>query len=424
MTECAEDRLSNPVTGKTDIIIAGAALNGLAAAVALGGAQLRRPLKVAVVDAKDPKDFSSSAFDGRASAITASARRMFEALGVWSAIAPQAQAMTEIVVTDARPGAETRPVLLHFGEEDMRGKPSAHMVENRHLYGALLAAAMASPQIAFVTGHAAANFHFGPGLAEVVLDDGRTLKASLIVAADGRNSAARAAAHIDLVGWNYDQTGIVATVEHDLPHGGRAEEHFTPSGPFAILPLPGNRSSLVWTETKADAERILGLDEAGFLAELRRRFGDRLGEVRLVGSRHSYPLSMFIARELAGPRLALIGDAAHVVHPIAGLGFNLGLRDVAALAESVHDAFGLGLDPGGEAVLERYSLWRRFDTVMTAMAMDGLNRLFANDNAALRLLRDAGLMAAGGSSKLKSLFVKEAAGQTGNLPKLLRGEAL
>jgi 2-octaprenyl-6-methoxyphenol hydroxylase len=349
---------------------------------------------------------------------------MFEALGVWSEIAPHAQAMQEIVVTDARPGAVARPILLHFGEEEMRSHPSAHMVENRHLYGALLAAATASPQISLVTGHAATQFRFGPGLAEVTLDDGQVLTVSLIVAADGRNSAARTAAHIDLVGWNYDQIGIVATVEHDLPHGGRAEEHFTPSGPFAILPLPGNRSSLVWTETKADAERILGFDDAEFLGELRRRFGERLGEVRLLGGRHSYLLAMFIARELTGPRLALIGDAAHVVHPIAGLGFNLGLRDVAALAESVHDAFALGLDPGSDSVLDRYSMWRRFDTVMTTMAMDGLNRLFANDNAALRLLRDAGLMAAGSSSKLKSMFVKEAAGQTGNLPKLMRGEPL
>lgn len=409
---------------KSDIIIAGAALNGLAAAVALGGAQLRRPLKVTVIDAKDPRDFSSSAFDGRASAITASARRMFEALGVWSEIAPQAQAMQEIVVTDARPGAEARAILLHFGEADMPGAPSAHMVENRHLYGALLSAATASPHIRFVTGHAATEFRFGPGLAEVTLDDGAALKASLIVAADGRNSAARAAARIDLVGWSYDQVGIVATVEHDLPHGGRAEEHFTPSGPFAILPLPGSRSSLVWTETKTDAAQILGLDDAGFLKELRRRFGDRLGEVRLAGGRHNYPLAMFIAREFTGPRLALIGDAAHVVHPIAGLGFNLGLRDVAALAESVQDAFALGLDPGGDAVLERYSIWRRFDTVMTALTMDGLNRLFANDTAVLRLLRDAGLMAAGSSSVLKTLFVREAAGQTGSLPKLLRGEPL
>jgi len=194
LTKCVEGPLSNSMSDKSDIVIAGAALNGLAAAVALGGAQLRRPLKVTVIDAKDPKSFSSNTFDGRASAITASARRMFEALRVWSEIAPRAQAMQEIVVTDARPGAETRPVLLHFGEEEMHCQPSAHMVENRHLYGALLAAAMASPYIAFVTGHAARKFQFGPGLAEATLDDGKVLKASLIVAADGRNSAARAAA--------------------------------------------------------------------------------------------------------------------------------------------------------------------------------------------------------------------------------------
>lgn len=408
---------------KADVIVIGAALNGLAAALALGGREMHRPLSVVVADARDPRGFSTNAFDGRASAITAAARRMFEALGVWQAVAHEAQAMDEIIVTDSA-NPEKRPVLLQFDAEDMKGRPSAHMIENRFLYGEMLRQAEASPQISFAVGQAVAGYHFGPGLARVTLADGAAIEAPLIVAADGHKSAARAAAGIRQIGWPYDQTGIVATVEHELPHHGRAEEHFTPSGPFAILPLPGNRSSLVWTERQAEAQRILALDDDGFLAELRRRFGGHLGEVRLVSGRHGYPLALYVAESFVGQRLALVGDAAHVLHPLAGLGFNLGLRDVAALAECVHDAVSLGLDIGGDAVLARYMAWRRFDTVATAAAMDGMNRLFANDNPALRLLRQAGLMAVNRLGGLKSIFVREAAGASGSVPKLLRGERI
>ena len=417
-----ENAPSKPVSRKFDVIVVGAALNGLAAALAFGGTLVRRPLDVLVVDAKNPAVFASSAFDGRATAVSASARKMFEALGVWESIAPSAQAMREIVVTDARAGDKARPVLLHFDETEMPNGPSAHMVENRHLHDCLLQAAKAAPHIAFATGTAVTSYGFGPGLAHAELADGANFRANLIVAADGRNSPAREAAGIAMRGWTYDQMAIVATVEHDLPHHGRAEEHFTPSGPFAILPLPGNRSSLVWTERKENAERIVSLPEEDFLRELAARFGDHLGGVRVSGVRHAYPLSVFVAQEFAGPRLALVGDAAHVLHPLAGLGFNLGLRDVAALAECVHDAVALGLDPGGDTVLQRYTAWRRFDTVLTAAAVDGLNRLFGNDNALLRLLRDAGLAAVNRIPALKSGFVNEAAGRTGSLPKLLRGE--
>lgn len=409
------------MTDKADVIVIGAALNGLACALALGGRQCRRPLDVLVVDAKDPHGFATNAFDGRASAITASARRMFEALGVWPKVAHHAQAMAEIVVTDSADPAR-RPVLLQFGDEDMQGKPSSHMIENRFLYGAMLEEAEASPHISFATGQAVSGYRFGPGLARVVLADGRELQAALIAAADGRNSPAREAAHIKMIGWPYDQVGLVATVEHDLPHHGRAEEHFTASGPFAILPLPGNRSSLVWTERGLDAKRLMALDDAGYLAELRRKFGSHRGEVRLISGRHSYPLALYVAETFHAPRLALVGDAAHVLHPLAGLGFNLGLRDVAALAETLHEAAGLGLDLGSEAVLERYSQWRRFDTVATAAAMDGMNRLFANDDPVLKLLRQAGLLAVNRMGGLKKMFVAEAAGSSGQLPKLLRGE--
>jgi 2-octaprenyl-6-methoxyphenol hydroxylase len=256
----------------------------------------------------------------------------------------------------------------------------------------------------------------------VTLADGTMIRGSLIVAADGRKSPAREAAGIKLFGWPYDQMGLVATVEHELPHNGRAEEHFTPSGPFAILPLPGNRSSLVWSERTDAAERMLALPPEEFEDELKLRFDTHLGEVKIISGRHGYPLAMYVAETFTAPRLALVGDAAHVLHPLAGLGFNLGLRDVAALAQCVHDAAGLGLDIGSEAVLDRYTQWRRFDTVATGAAMDGMNRLFANTNPVLTLLRRAGLMAVNRIAPLKSIFVTEAAGISGDLPKLLRGE--
>jgi 2-octaprenyl-6-methoxyphenol hydroxylase len=382
------------MTKSYDIIVIGAALNGLAAALALAGNHVKRPLDMVVVDVKDPRAFSSNAFDGRASAITAAARRMFESLGIWQEVSQHAQAMGEIIVTDSAIPGGARPVLLQFGAEDMKGGPSSHMIENRFLYGAMLAEAEKSPQ----------------------------LRASLIVAADGRNSPAREAAGIKLIGWPYDQMGLVATVEHELAHNGRAEEHFTPSGPFAILPLPGNRSSLVWSERTEAAQRMLALPMQEFEQELKLRFGDHLGEVKLISGRHGYPLAMYLAETFTAPRLALVGDAAHVLHPLAGLGFNLGLRDVAALADCIHDAASLGLDIGSEAVLDRYTQWRRFDTVATGAMMDGMNRLFANTNPVLTLLRRAGLLAVNRMGGLKSMFVSEAAGASGNLPRLLRGE--
>jgi 2-octaprenyl-6-methoxyphenol hydroxylase len=313
-------------------------------------------------------------------------------------------------------------VLLQFEEAERHGGPSAYMVENRHLYSALLERVLASPSIALRSGTAVNGFSFGPGLARIATEAGDGVKASLIIAADGKESRARSAARIATDGWSYGQMGIVTTVRHALPHNGRAEEHFRPSGPFAILPLTGNRSSLVWTERSEDARRIMALDDRGFAGELEERFGTHLGHVEPIGPRHAYPLSLFLARSFVARRLALIGDAAHVVHPIAGLGLNLGLRDAAALAQCVADAAALGLDPGGDGVLQQYERWRRFDTVMTAAATDGLNRLFSNDDGSLRVIRDLGLKAVDSMGALKGLFMREAAGETGSLPKLLMGE--
>jgi 2-octaprenyl-6-methoxyphenol hydroxylase len=406
-----------------DVIVVGAALNGLAAGLALGGHRARRPLSVAIIDRKDPRQALSRDSDGRASAITASSKRMFEALGVWEGVAQHMQEMGEIIVTDGR-GPEARPVLLQFGESRSREPASAFMVENHHLLQGLVDSVEKSPSIALVTGHAVAQQSFAPGLANLTLANGEQLTCSLVVAADGGKSPLRQAAGVELVGWSYDQMGIVASFDHELSHGGRAEEHFTPAGPFAILPLPGNRSSIVWTKGTEEAKRLLGLSPQDFETELQNEIGHHLGKITLLGKPQGYPLSMSFAREFHATRLALVGDAAHVIHPLAGLGLNLGLRDAAALAECVADARALGQDTGGLAVLERYSAWRRFDTVATAAGMDGLNRLFSNDNSFLRVLRDLGLRVTNQLPGVKQMFAREAAGQTGSLPRLLRGETV
>lgn len=400
-----------------DVIVVGAALNGLAAGLALGGHKVRRPLSVAIVDIRNPRQRSSADTDARASAITASSKRMFEVLGVWDHVGQQAQEMREIVVTDGD-RHDNRPVLLQFGEVPS----SASMVENHHLLDGLLAVVERSPNLTLITGHGVAEQSFAPGLAKLTLANGQQLSCSLVVAADGGKSPLREAAGIELVGWSYEQMGIVASFDHEQPHGGRAEEHFAPAGPFAILPLPGNRSSIVWTKGTIEAKRLLSLSGQDFELELQKEIGSRLGKITLIGKPQGYPLAMFFAKEFHGPRLALVGDAAHVIHPLAGLGLNLGLRDVAALAECVADAYALGQDIGGLSVLERYSTWRRFDTVATAAGMDGLNRLFSNDNSFLRIIRDLGLRTTNQLSGLKQAFAREAAGQTGSLPRLLRGE--
>jgi 2-octaprenyl-6-methoxyphenol hydroxylase len=258
----------------------------------------------------------------------------------------------------------------------------------------------------------------------VSLGDSTEIVARLLVAADGARSQIRTSAGIATHGWTYDQSAIVTTVGHERDHGGRAEEHFLPAGPFAILPLKGSRSSIVWTEAKSEAERIVALPDDAFHAELEQRFKLHLGEITAVGARRVHPLGFFVARSFIAERIALVGDAAHVIHPIAGQGLNMGLKDVAALAEVIVDAARLGLDPGSATVLDRYQRWRRFDTVTMGIATDGLNRLFSNRSDVLRLVRDVGLGLVDRVPNLKRLFIREAAGLVGDVPKLLRGEVL
>jgi 2-octaprenyl-6-methoxyphenol hydroxylase len=302
------------------------------------------------------------------------------------------------------------------------GEAFAHMIENRLLVDALVDKAKALG-IDLRTG-AVTGFDNMPNAIDVDLSGGETISARLLVGADGAHSQIREQAGIATHGWNYDQSAIVCTVAHERDHDGRAEEHFLPAGPFAILPLTGKRSSIVWTETAREAERIVALPDGEFHAELEKRFGLKLGDLQVVGARRAFPLGLFTARSFIGERLALIGDAAHIIHPIAGQGLNMGLRDVAALAEAVADAARLGLDIGAPDVLERYQRWRRFDTMTMGAATDGLNRLFSNNSDVLRLARDVGLGLVERMPALKRIFIREAAGFTGEVPKLLKGEAL
>jgi 2-octaprenyl-6-methoxyphenol hydroxylase len=296
------------------------------------------------------------------------------------------------------------------------------MIENGPLLAALVAKAREEGVGLAETSVVA--FAADPERVSATLGDGRRLSARLLVAADGGRSRLRDLAGIAMVGWEYGQSAIVATVAHTRDHQGRAIEHFLPAGPFAILPLKNNRASLVWVEDNAEAARIIALPDAEFHAELEKRFGLHLGDLQVVGPRQAYPLGFGVARSFIGERLALVGDAAHRIHPIAGQGLNLGLRDAAALAEAVADAARLGLDPGGADVLDRYQRWRRFDTLAMGVATDGLNRLFSNRSDLLRLVRDFGLGLVDRMPALKGFFIREAAGLTGEVPKLLRGEAL
>jgi 2-octaprenyl-6-methoxyphenol hydroxylase len=403
---------------RAEIVIGGAGFAGLALAIALRQG-LGDPFTVTVVD---PGLAHARSLDPRASAIAAAARRLFEAIGVWDAVVVDAQPILDMVVTDSKLDDAVRPTFLTFGGEVEEGEPFAHMIENRHLVDALVTAAKALG--VDLRAGAVAGFEHAPHAIEVALADGECISARLLVGADGARSVIRGQAGIATHGWNYDQSAIVTTVGHEREHNGRAEEHFLPAGPFAILPLTGKRSSIVWTETAREAARIIALPDQEFHAELEKRFGLQLGDIAVIGPRRAFPLGLFTARSFIGERLALVGDAAHIIHPIAGQGLNMGLRDVAALAEAIADAVRLGLDPGGADVLERYQRWRRFDTMSMGVATDGLNRLFSNNSDALRLARDIGLGLVERMPVLKRMFIREAAGFTGDVPKLLKGEAL
>ena len=406
------------------VVIAGAGIPGLTLALAL--AQANGP--ALTVTLCDPSLRAGAArHAGRAYAVAAGGRRMFARLGLWDAVERAAQPIQDMVVSDSRLSDPVRPVFLTFAQEREAGAPFAHMVEAEPLVAALLAAAEAAGVVLEPTGIVEAIP--AGGSIRIALADGRALQAALLIAADGARSRLREAAKIGWVGWSYPQMGLVATIGHERDHAGRAYEHFLPSGPFAILPLVdggalGHRSSIVWTERAADVPALTGGGPDETLAEIERRFGLNLGRLALERGPSAHPLAFGMARSFRGERLALLGDAAHVIHPIAGQGLNLGLAGAAVLAEAMTDALRLGLDPGSPDVLKRYERARRFDTVAMGAVTDGLNRLFSNDVTPLRLVRDLGHGLVDRLPGLKRLFIGEAAAARGPQPRLMRGEAL
>jgi 2-octaprenyl-6-methoxyphenol hydroxylase len=406
------------MTAQRSIVIGGGAFAGLALALAL-----RQGLGADVsVIVADPALATRPSRDPRATAIVAACRRLFETIGVWGEVADHAQPILDMVVTDSKLEDATRPVFLTFTGDVAPGEPFAHMVENRYLIDALATHAEACGVDLRAT--AVSGYEANADGIDVTLADGSVVAADLLVAADGARSKLRERAGIPTHGWDYDQSGIVVTVGHERDHGGRADEHFLPAGPFAILPLTGKRSSLVWTEKRREAARIVALNDQEFHTELERRFGLHLGEIKTLDKPRAFPLSYFVARSFIADRLALVGDAAHVIHPIAGQGLNMGLRDVAALAEVVVDAARLGTDFGQIDVLERYQRWRRFDTMAMGFATNSLNFLFSNRSTLLRTVRDIGLGMVDRVPPLKDMFIRQAAGLSGEVPRLLKGEAL
>jgi 2-octaprenyl-6-methoxyphenol hydroxylase len=412
---------------EADVIIAGAGIAGATLALALNQAGLRPVLVDPVVfDAQ-----TAPTFDGRASAIAYAAFRQWRALGLAEALEPHAQRIEQILVTDGRrPGASAggnTPFFLRFESAEIAdasdGEPLGYLIENRHIRAGLAQAVIAAG-IEVLAPARVASAEFGPQAAAVALEDGRRLSAPVVVGAEGRGSVIRREAGIGAIGWDYAQVGVVATVNLAHPHEGVAHEYFLPGGPFAILPLTGQRASLVWTETTARGEALNTARPEVFHAHLQRRFGDYLGEAVVDGPVFTYPLGLQLAERFTAPRAALLGDAAHGVHPIAGQGLNLGLKGAAALAEVLVEAGRLGEDIGSEAVLERYAAWRRFDTVTLSAGMDAFVRLFSNDNPLLRLARGAGMAAVNRIGPARRFFMTEAGGAMGDLPRLLKGEAL
>ncbi len=418
--------MDNPAQ-QFDVIVAGAGMTGATLALALA----RAGLKVAAVDAMPLESRVDPVFDGRASAVSYSAFRQWRTLGLGEVLEPVAQPMNAILVTDGpSPGAGAGapvPVFLRFDAAEIAdrndGEPLGWMVENRHIKAALSAALVEAGVAVFAPVRVEA-VETDPRGARFRLADGRMLAAPLAVGAEGRRSTVREAAGIGTFGWDYKQGGVVATVALERPHEGVAHEYFMPNGPLAILPLTENRASLVWTE-KLDLARALATgSEEAFEAHLARRFGAFLGAPKLVGARGMFPLSLQIADRMIGERVALIGDAAHGIHPVAGQGLNLGLKDAAALAEVIVDARRLGEDWGSVAVLERYARWRRFDSITLAAAADVFVRVFSTDNPLVRTVRGAGLALVNRIAPARRFFAREAGGAVGEAPRLLRGEAL
>jgi len=394
-----------------DVAVVGAGLVGGTLACALA----RHGVRTAVVDRLDPRAMVVPTFDGRASAVALTSRHFLEAIGVWRHVAPEAQALGEIRISD-----NASFFFLHYDHADIGNEPLGYMAENRHLRVGIAKEMTTLPDLTAITGVSVTGMT--QTADEIVLETtGEPVRASLVVSCEGRDAQLRKLAGIDVTGWSYPQVGLVATIAHEREHQGIAHERFLPAGPFAILPLKGNRASLVWTERRDTADSYLAMDDAAFLREIEERVGGFLGRLALEGPRFSYPLGLQFAERYTKGRLVLAGDAAHGIHPIAGQGVNLGWRDAAALTEVIVDSLRLGLDMANVDALERYERWRRGDNLLMAGMTDALNRLFSNDILPIQLARDVGLAAVNSLPPLKKLFMRHAMGAVGDVPRLMRG---
>ena len=408
------------MSGSYEVVVVGGGLGGLSLGCALGAAGVR----TAVIDRVDPATATAAGFDGRTTSIAQGSAQVLRGIGVWSRVETAAEPILDIRVADGHPVRGISPLFLHYDHQEVGEAPFGYIVEHRDLRAALLENAAELSTLELIAPGEVAEATRDVTGAEVELTDGRRLQASLVAAADGRQSPLRKAAGIEVTSWRYDQTAIVCTVAHARAHAGVAVELFLPGGPFAMLPMTGDRTNIVWTERADLALGFLDLDDEAFLGEIRRRFGDWLGPLELVGPRFAYPLGLMHAARYSDLRLALVSEAAHAIHPISGQGLNLGLRDVAALAEAIVDARRLGLEAGDVTVLARYEQWRRVDNMTLAVVTDALNRLFSNDIPPVRLARDLGLAAVGKLPPLKRFFMRHAMGVVGELPRLVKGEAL
>lgn len=404
----------------SDILIIGGGLNGPALALALADGGFR----VTIIDALPVDARGDDGFDGRGYALALASQRLLAAVGVWGDVAAHSQPIEQVKITDGRAGEGSSPWRLDFHSDELAEGPMGYMVEDRHLYRAFQNRLKRHPLITQINGETVVSQHVGVAHASVETASGKRLTGQILIGSDGRKSGTATRAGIKRRGHDYNQTALVCAIEHELPHHGIAHQFFMPPGPLAILPLTGHRCSIVWSETSDEAARIHALCDQDYLAYLRPRFGSFLGQIKIAGARFTYPLNLTLANSFVAPRLALIGDAAHGVHPIAGQGLNLGLRDVGALAQVLVEAKRRGEDIGAVDVLDRYQAWRNFDTTALAAATDGFNKLFSNDNSLLRVGRDVGLGIVNALPSLRKTFIREAAGLTGDVPKLLQGRQI